>query len=341
MDDLAFYYPQGHQGHQSPGHPERPQRVEVIRDALREVGWWEKYPHCEPVDIPQQVLYSVHRPDYLKILHQVCLRGEYYDADTYTTPASWAIAFQTAGGVTAVAEAVWRGRSRRGFALARPPGHHAKRSAAMGFCLINNIAIASEYLIQQADCNRLAIVDLDLHHGNGTEEIFYKRDDIFYLSTHQSPYYPGTGGVLDIGEGDGEGYNCNLPLPAFSGDRAFRTAMDSLIIPLLVRYKPEMILVSYGFDTHWRDPLGYLQLSAGMYGDLISSLVLLADQYCNGRIMLCLEGGYDLEAAKICSLEVTAALNGSDRHDILGQSPIPERDDWQTVVAQARAIWQV
>jgi acetoin utilization deacetylase AcuC-like enzyme len=156
----------------------------------------------------------------------------------------------------AVASAIWEGKAKRGFALTRPPGHHAMRGQGMGFCLLNNVAIAAEALIKNNNVERLAIVDLDLHHGNGTQEIFWNRSDVFYVSTHQSPFYPGTGRLEDIGSGEGVGWTANFPLPPLSGDEAFLTIMDELILPLLDQKKPQIILVSYGFDSHWLDPLG-------------------------------------------------------------------------------------
>lgn len=181
MDQLVLFYPTNHAAHAERGHPERPQRVEVMRAALETAGWWEQYPQLAPLTLSESVLHTIHSPTYLNILQRVCARGEHYDADTYTTPASWQLARAAAEGAAAVAQAVWQGRARRGFALTRPPGHHAIRSAAMGFCLLNNIALTAEYLIQQEGAQRLAIIDLDLHHGNGTQEAFYKRGDVFYF----------------------------------------------------------------------------------------------------------------------------------------------------------------
>jgi acetoin utilization deacetylase AcuC-like enzyme len=340
MDQLVLFYPTNHAAHAERGHPERPQRVEVMRAALETAGWWEQYPQLAPLTLSESVLHTIHSPTYLNILQRVCARGEHYDADTYTTPASWQLARAAAEGAAAVAQAVWRGRACRGFALTRPPGHHAIRSAAMGFCLLNNIALTAEYLIQQEGAQRLAIIDLDLHHGNGTQEAFYKRGDVFYFSTHQYPFYPGSGDLNEKGAGPGEGTTANFPLPPFSGDRAFRAVMDEVILPLLDRFLPQMILVSYGFDTHWRDPLGQLQLSAAAYGELIACLTHWADEHCAGRIVLLLEGGYDLEAAQACTLAVTAALLGEPFDDVLGFSPYPEGMYWQSMVRQARQIWQ-
>ena len=340
MKEIVYYYPSGHEAHREPGHPERPERVEAIRAALAEAGWWDEFPHLEPLEIPVDVLHRVHDPEYLAHLKKVCQRGRHYDMDTYTTPESWKLALNAAGGGIAVVQAVWQREAKRGFALTRPPGHHATRDRAMGFCLLNNIAIAAEYLIQQYGAKRLAIIDLDLHHGNGTQDIFYRRGDVFYISTHQSPLYPGTGRIWETGEGEGEGTTANFPLPPMSGSEAFTSVMAELILPLLDRYQPEMVLVSYGFDPHRSDPLGGLLLSADTYGELVAHLTAWADQNCEGRIALLLEGGYDLQAARDCSLAVTGALHGESWE--IDAEPAPREGlNWQGMVQEAKRIWDL
>lgn len=341
MHDLVFYYPKGHQAHYELGHPERPERVETIRQALSATGWWQEYPHLAPLVVSDEVIKSVHDIGYFNSLPQVSRQGQHLDMDTYTTPASCELASNAAGGAVSVASAVWQGTARRGFALTRPPGHHATRYRGMGFCLLNNIAIAAEYLVQEFGARRIAIVDLDLHHGNGTQDIFWRRGDVFYISTHQSPFYPGTGSLSETGAGEGMGTTANIPLPPGTGDTAFKEIMGGIILPLLDRYQPEIILVSYGFDPHWRDPLGHLQLSASVYGSLIASLAGWADEHCSGRIALFLEGGYDLEAAAACSLSVTAAMLGQQWEDSLGPSPQSEGHSWQAVYKRARQMWEL
>jgi acetoin utilization deacetylase AcuC-like enzyme len=213
----------------------------------------------------------------------------------------------------------------------------------MGFCLLNNVAVAAEYLIQQEGAQRLAIIDLDLHHGNGTQDIFYRRGDVFYMSTHQAPFYPGTGDLREMGAGQGMLTTANFPLLPFSGDKAFLTVMEMLILPLLNRYDPQMILVSYGYDPHWSDPLGNLRLSASVYGQLIEALVSWADEHCQGRIALFLEGGYNLDAAQACSLAVVSALLGKPCPPLPGKAgglcPEPEGTAWESVVRRACQLW--
>ena len=341
MDELVWFYPRGHEAHSEVGHPEHPERIETIMKTLKGKGWWDCFPHLEPVDIPEEVLTGVHTTGYLDQLKRASQSGQSLDMDTYTTPASWDLALKAAGGAAAVAQAVWQRQARVGFALCRPPGHHATRNRGMGFCLLNNIAIAADTLIHNAGAERLAIVDLDLHHGNGTQDIFYSRGDVFYISTHQSPLYPGTGSLHETGSGEGTRANANLPLPPGSGDRAFQTAMDELILPLLGRFDPQMVLVSFGFDPHWRDPLGQLNLSAGKIGELMKNLVDWAQVNCEGRLAVFLEGGYDLQAAQATTLTVTAALLGEPWDDLLGPSPVPETLAWQSNLKAAKTIWEL
>jgi acetoin utilization deacetylase AcuC-like enzyme len=338
---MIYFYPTGHAGHFEPYHPERPERVEALVQRLQAAGYWDPYPQVQPLELPVKVLHKVHTPAYLERLQRVCASGAYYDMDTYTRPASWQLALAAAGGAAQVARAVWDGEARRGFALCRPPGHHATPEQAMGFCLLNNIALAAEYLLQARGAERLAIVDLDLHHGNGTQEIFYRRGEVFYLSTHQSPFYPGSGQLEETGAGAGAGATANFPLLPFAGDTAFRTILEELILPLLERFGPQMILVSFGFDIHWLDPLGNLRVSAGGTGELIARLADWADQHCQGRLALVLEGGYDLEAGGACSQAAVAALLGKAFTDPLGPSPQPESDSWRGMAARARAMWSL
>lgn len=341
MEQLVWYYPEGHEAHAEYGHPERPERVETIVAALQDAGWWQAYPQVEPDPVDDFLLEAVHTPAYLRRLKQVGTSGGRLDLDTYTTRASWDLAHKAAGGAVAVARRVWQGDAGRGFALTRPPGHHATRDQGMGFCLLNNVAIAAEDLIQHTEVMRLAIVDLDLHHGNGTQDIFWRRDDVLYISTHQYPHYPGTGRLSEVGEGRGKGFTANFPMPPGSGDQAFSAVMESAILPLLDRFQPEMVLVSYGFDTHWLDPLGHIALSAAGYRRLVASLVSWVDANCQGRIALFLEGGYNLEAAAACSLGATSALLGLDWQDPLGPSPRPESEAWRGMLAQAQQLWDL
>ena len=341
MDDLLFFYPTGHEEHSERGHPERPGRIEAIKQAFENAGLWDQYPHAEPAKISEAVLHGVHDPVYLKELKVASQKGQRLDMETYITPASWQLALNAAGGAIAVAEAVWKRAAKRGFAFTRPPGHHATPNQAMGFCLINNIAVAAEHLLQTQIAERLAIIDIDLHHGNGTQDIFYSRGEVFYFSTHQYPLYPGTGALDEIGTGAGEGRTVNIPLPPYSGNQAFTSCLHSVIFPLLDKFKPQMLLISAGFDAHWRDPLGNLLVSTNCYGEVVAALSDWADINCQGRIALFLEGGYDLEAGAQTALASSRALLGQPWDDPLGNSPTQEESGWQDTLEQAKVIWDL
>jgi acetoin utilization deacetylase AcuC-like enzyme len=341
MHEIVYFYPKGHQAHYEVGHPERPERVETIKQALEAADLWDRFPQLQPVQLTNAVLTKVHSPSYLTEIKRLCEDGQPIDMDTYTTPATWQLSLNAAGGAAAVASMVWQRKAKRGFALSRPPGHHATRQIGMGFCILNNVALAAEQLISVEGARRLAIVDFDLHHGNGTQDIFWERGNVFFISIHQSPLYPGSGALNEIGAGEGAGKTLNLPLPPGSGDQAFNTCLQEVIFPVLDRYQPEMILVSYGFDPHWRDPLGHLMLSAAGYGQMIGNLVKWVDAHCQGRIMLNLEGGYDLEAAAACSLSVVSRLLGGEWEDSIGVAPHPEGQSWQAVIKMAKEIWKL
>lgn len=338
MDSLVFYYPEGHQKHYIYGHPERPERVQAIREGLQEEGFWNNYPILPPMSLSEGLLTTVHNREYLQLLERASQKEQMLDPDTYATRDSWQLALNAAGGAVAVADRVWVGEATAGFALTRPPGHHATRSRAMGFCLINNVAVAAQYLLMNKGADRIAIVDLDLHHGNGTQDIFWERGDVIYVSIHQAPFYPGTGALYEVGEGPGEGATLNLPIPAFSGDRAYRTLLGDIIFPYLDETHPNMLLISFGFDTHWRDPLGSMQVSAAGIYQMILDLRNWAEENCQGKIVVLLEGGYDLEAAKACGQAVSAGLLKAPWKDTLGSSPSGERDSWLETLQEAKGL---
>ncbi len=344
MHDFVYFYPDGHQAHYEAGHPERPERIEAMVSGLEQIGLWQPYPKLPPLQVDESLLQRVHTADYLSHLQLACAQGSAIDADTYTTPASWKLALQAVGGGLAVAEEVWSRRSRSGMAFTRPPGHHATRTHGMGFCLLNNIAVAAEYLLHGLPPGvhrpeRLAIVDLDLHHGNGTQDIFYDRPDVMFISTHQSPLYPFSGALEETGAGLGVGSTMNIPLPPATGDEGFLAVMDELILPQLDRYRPQMLLVSLGFDPHWNDPLGHLILSAEGFRLLLQRVDAWAGQNCQGRLALFIEGGYDLQAAAACAQASAAALLNKTWEDPLGPSPRKQGFSWRSVVEKAKQIW--
>ena len=336
MDSLVLYYPEGHQKHYIYGHPERPERIQAIQDGLEEAGYWGSCPIIQPFVPDQGLLSSIHDEQYLLLLERASRKEQMLDPDTYATRDSWQLALNAAGGALAVVDQVWEGKTSTGFALTRPPGHHATRSRAMGFCLINNVAVAAQYLLHEKGAERVAIIDLDLHHGNGTQDIFWERGDVIYISIHQAPFYPGTGALYEVGVGPGEGTTLNLPIPAFSGDVAYKTLLGEIIIPYLDNLKPDILLISFGFDTHWRDPLGSMQVSADCIYWMINELRGCADGNCQGKVAVVLEGGYDLDAGKACGQAVAAGLLGDSWKDYLGVSPRNEGDAWLETLREAK-----
>ncbi len=271
---------------------------------------------------------EVHVEPYLNAIQAASQRGPgFVDyGDTYVNESSFHAALRAAGGALAVTEWVLQGQSRTGFALIRPPGHHAAESEAGGFCLLNNIAVATRWA-QSRGLSKVMIVDFDVHHGNGTEAIFAQDGQVLYLSTHQWGIYPGTGSLEQIGSGQGEGATINVPLPAGAGDDAFERIGDQIIAPAAERFGPDILLVSAGFDAHWRDPLASLQLSISGYQRIAALLMRLARDHCAGRLAFYLEGGYDPEVlyrgveSVIHSLTGTAPIG-----DPLGPAPRPEPD---------------
>jgi acetoin utilization deacetylase AcuC-like enzyme len=220
------------------------------------------------------------------------------DADTVFSPFTKSAALKAAGGTLEAVDRVVAGDLSKAFCAVRPPGHHAEASKAMGFCIFNNIAMGAAYALTKKEIKRVAIIDWDLHHGNGTQHIFYERDDVLYISLHQYPHYPGSGPAAEKGIGKGVGYTINIPMAAGSADGEYRDAFSTVIIPALTEYQPQIIFISAGFDAHRDDPLGSMNLSSEFYGEMTARLKMVADQFCDGRIISILEGGYSLSALK-------------------------------------------
>src|ERR1700733_1625584 len=285
-----------------PGHPERLPRAMVfdeVAEGFRRAGG--------QVDLPRAAtraeLARVHGAAYLDALDAVAGRAVMLDPDTYTSPESHEIALLAAGAAIEAALHAWR-TGEAAAAFVRPPGHHAEPDRAMGFCLLNNIAVAAS-AARAAGAERVAIIDFDVHHGNGTQAAFYRDPTVLYVSSHQYPYYPGTGAATETGEGPGLGFTLNLPLPAGAGDTLMATLYDGTVLPAVSRFRPDLILVSAGFDAHERDPLGGLRATTAGFARLMGTLNETAAATCGGRIAYITEGGYDLEALREC---LTATL---------------------------------
>jgi acetoin utilization deacetylase AcuC-like enzyme len=309
--------------HRPPGHPERPERVAAIEAALvADPALTKGLTMLEPA-IPAEtpVPGAAATRDAVSGIHHQALvdgifregaaadargSGGWIDADTYIGPGSLEAA---CGAVLCGREAVRQvleGKTSTAFSFCRPPGHHATHSTPMGFCLFNNIAAAAQ-LALLSGLERVAIVDFDVHHGNGTQDIFYERADVLYVSTHQWPLYPGTGAAGERGQGNGEGFTLNLPLPAGTGDEGFRQVFDEQVLPALDAYSPQLLLVSAGFDAHSADPLAGMELTTAGFGELTGRLLDLAERRCDGRSAWLLEGGYDLQALGSSAAAMVAA----------------------------------
>ena len=238
----------------------------------------------------------VHDPRYIESVARTAdAKGVYLDGDTFASPQSYQAALLAAGGLIEAVDRVLDRECDQAFAMVRPPGHHAESRYAMGFCIFNNVGIAAEYLVKQKGLKRVAVMDYDVHHGNATQHMFYDRSEIFYLSTHRYPFYPGTGAEDETGSGAGRGYTLNVPMLAGAGDEAYREAFESKILPALREYRPEFLLVSAGFDAHHRDPLGGMKVSEAGFAWMSQSLQEVAAECCGGKSVYTLEGGYDLE----------------------------------------------
>ncbi|MCD6399165.1 histone deacetylase [candidate division WOR-3 bacterium] len=307
-----------------PGHPESPARLCAILDRLETSGLLGQLQQVPVIPADDGAILRVHDLALLERLQQLAeAGGGRLDPDTHVGPGSYAAARMAAGAAVCGARAVWHGDVQRAFALTRPPGHHAERGRGMGFCLLNNVAIAGHWLLAQG-VGRIAIVDLDAHHGNGTAAAFAEDPRVAYVSVHQYPWYPSTGDWREMGRGAGKGTELNIPLPAESGDHNLLLVMDEIIGPSVRRFAPEMILVSMGYDGHWADPLTWLLYSLRGLELAVQELVGLADALCGGRMLFTLEGGYDLDALGYGVVGTMAALLGQDYPDPLGPADEPE-----------------
>jgi acetoin utilization deacetylase AcuC-like enzyme len=278
---------------------------------------------AKPVDT--DLILTVHTPDYLDILRRVSAQPHLMrlDADTYAGHDALEIARLSAGGAVDAVGAVLSGAAQNGLAAVRPPGHHAMPDHGMGFCLLGNIAIAARYAQKHFGIERILIVDYDVHHGNGTEAMFYDDPSVLFISTHQYPLYPGTGAATDIGAGEGEGYTINVPLPPGSGDSTYAAVFEQIVWRAAERFQPELVLVSAGFDAHWTDPLAAMRLTLNGYAHLTREVIRMADQFCGGKIVVVLEGGYDLGALSYGINNVARLLLGDEPNDPLGAPPKP------------------
>jgi acetoin utilization deacetylase AcuC-like enzyme len=299
------------------GHVESPERLRVIYDELDrgDTGLRLEYPGFGPASL--ETIGLNHAPQHVRLVAETQGRSQgYLDADTRTSPRSFEAACLAAGALTDGMDRIHRGDFDNAFCLVRPPGHHAEYDRSMGFCLFNNVAVAARWAEENLGLQRIFIMDWDLHHGNGTQHSFYDSDRIFYCSTHQYPHYPGTGTVMETGEGRGEGYTLNVPLPGGQDDLDYALIFRDLIVPAARQYNPEFVLVSCGFDIYGGDPLGAMRVTPAGFAAMTRYMQELADEICGGRLLITLEGGYNLNGMRDGALAVLSELCG----DVLNSS---------------------
>lgn len=273
-------------------HVESPDRLKVIHEVLDREGVRDNflYPDFSPAS--HEIIGLNHTSDHIKRVSNTA--GKIFDSldpDTYTSRESYAAACMAVGALVRGVDLLLDGKIDNGFALVRPPGHHAEKDRSMGFCLFNNVAVAARYALEKCGVKRVMIVDWDLHHGNGTQHSFYDSDKLLYLSTHQFPYYPGTGSLHETGKGKGEGYTVNIPLPGYQRDSEYAAIFNDIVVPVGKQYRPDLILISCGFDIYQGDPLGAMEVTAKGFAYMTRSMVKLAEEVCKGKLLVTLEGG--------------------------------------------------
>lgn len=333
--------------HDLPSHPEHAGRIRAVWRALEDAGLTERMASLPITPASDEDILAVHTADHLNLLKKLetLTTTVRLDPDTYATPTSAELARYAAGAVITGVDAVLRGQAGNALAAVRPPGHHAEPGAAMGFCLLSNIAIAARNAQRTHGVGKIMILDYDVHHGNGTEAAFYDDPSVLFISLHQGenayggPFYPGTGAVTDIGAGKGTGTTLNIPLSPGHGDASYEALFKQVVIPAARRFSPELILVSAGFDSHWLDPLAGIRLSLTGYDALTRMLIALAGELCSGRIAFVMEGGYNLEALSGGIANIARALLGeSEAVDPLGLPPDASPPDITPLLAQLRDI---
>ena len=285
-----------------PHHPERRERLESTIAHLRREEWFDRLQSVPASPCDRAWIESVHDGELIERAREACRRGlPFLDvADVGICPDSYDIALLAAGGALALADGVARAEIDNGFALSRPPGHHAERNVALGFCLFNNVAIAARYLQREHGLDKILILDWDVHHGNGTQHTFESDPSVLYVSTHQYPYYPGTGAMSEDGEGRGRGATLNCPMSAGAGDPEYERAFAERILPKLDEFAPQAVILSAGFDAHAADPLAQIRLSTGFFAWMTERMMEVAERHAGGRLISILEGGYNTEVLPLC-----------------------------------------
>jgi acetoin utilization deacetylase AcuC-like enzyme len=306
----AIVWSDSYQDHETGSHPESPERIAAVGRALRSAGMFDDRTVLTPEPAEAEAILAVHAPHVVDLVQRAARQGgAWLDPDTYVSADSYEVALLAAGGACQAVDAVLTGAERRAFAFVRPPGHHAEPDRAMGFCLFNNIAVAAEHALNAHGLERVAIVDWDVHHGNGTQAAFWRRPDVLFISLHQYPFYPGSGSAAERGDGPGEGYTINIPLPAGSDDAVYHAQLTDIVIPALQAFQPDLLFISAGFDAHTDDPLAMMRVTTDAFANWARLLKGTADDLCDGKLVLLLEGGYNLRALGESVVAVLRALD--------------------------------
>jgi acetoin utilization deacetylase AcuC-like enzyme len=295
------------------GHPETSSRLDAAMKGVARAGANDQVIRDAEIHPDTgRIIAKVHSRAYERELEEACRAGYrlFHSLDNPISSSTFAAARAAVATSLAAADGVWRGeKSSRAFVVARPPGHHAERAEAMGFCFFNTIACVAEWLREQQGIERVFIFDFDVHHGNGTQHLFEERDDVYYASMHRYPFYPGTGAATEIGIGKGRGFTKNIPFDGGTGDATYLRAVEDEIVRIIDDYRPNAILLSSGFDAHRRDPLGGMKVTEQAYGEITRRIVETAERHCQGRVLSLLEGGYDMEGLAASVAEHVAAMS--------------------------------
>jgi acetoin utilization deacetylase AcuC-like enzyme len=314
MAEVVVYFDPLYEEHKTGyDHPERPERLPVAMKALSDSGLLDHIEVVSPRDATVGEIELVHSAKYIEQVRKASeAGGGHLDMDTAVSEATYQAALKAAGALLESVDWCLDGESRRTFCMVRPPGHHSLPSRGMGFCIFNNVAVGARYAMARKGLKRVMIVDWDAHHGNGTQDTFYENPDILYVSLHQYPHYPGTGWVDETGQGKGEGSTMNFPFPAGTGEAHYIEALERVIIPAGKKFRPDLVMVSAGYDSHVADLLCSMRLTDSSYGEMTERLVDFSEDCCSGRLIVTLEGGYNLNAQARSVVQTVAGLAGVD-----------------------------